>query len=92
MSDQSEREAFEATAAPALQPELWHDEKQDQWSPEIEAAHPMKTGAHAEYAMALEMVGNRRSKGALVALVCWLLQRSKAALQPVPRSDTGEAL
>lgn len=54
----------------------WHDDKPDQWTPLILAAHPMKTGAHEHYATALEMVGNRRSKSELVALVCWLLQRA----------------
>jgi hypothetical protein len=53
----------------------WED-ADDQWSEQIDAAHPMKTGAHRQYATALEMVGHRRSKGELVALVCWLLQRA----------------
>lgn len=50
-------------------------DRRDQWTPMIEASHPMKTGAHDAYATALEMVGNRHSKGALVQLVCWLVQR-----------------
>jgi hypothetical protein len=52
----------------------WHDVKEDQWTPEIEAAHPLRSKNYKAYETALEMVGNRRSKGALVKLVCWLLQ------------------
>ena len=51
------------------------DDRRDCWTPMIEASHPLQTGAHDAYATALEMVGNRHSKGALVDLVCWLVQR-----------------
>lgn len=63
-------------------PEPWHDDKPDEWSPSIDAAHPMKSGAHDAYATAMKMVGNRKSKGALVELVCWLLQ-SRAPQVPI---------
>ncbi len=52
----------------------WTDE--DQPLPEdeaIDAAHPVRTGNHAIYAEAMRMVGAKRSKGALVELVNWLL-------------------
>jgi hypothetical protein len=62
----------EALAEPA--PEAWGD-KLDEWSAAIDASHPMKTGAHDAYTQAMKMVGSRKSKGALVGLVCWLLQR-----------------
>lgn len=48
-------------------------DKPDAWSEQIAEAHPTRTGNHATYAKALEMVGNRHSKGALVELVNWLL-------------------
>lgn len=50
----------------------WGD-REDQHSEAISAAHPVHTGEHKTYATALEMVGNRRSKYALVDLVNWLL-------------------
>jgi hypothetical protein len=52
----------------------WCDEDQD--LPEddaIDAAHPLQTGDHKSYETALRLVGARRSKGALVGLVCWLV-------------------
>jgi hypothetical protein len=80
------------------------DDKRDRWTPMIEASHPLEVGtkdAHDAYATAMEMVGNRHSKGALVDLVCWLVQRVDAAEQqlrtsgvPVVReywNDTPEA-
>lgn len=60
----------ELEAKPTEEP--WGD-KRDQWSIEIDAAHPMKTGDHKTRQIANEMVGNRHSKGALVDLVNWLL-------------------
>jgi hypothetical protein len=56
---------------------VWSDKK-DEWSEAIDAAHPTRSGAHAEYATAMQMVGNRHSKGELVDLVTWLLVRLKA--------------
>lgn len=41
----------------------------------ISAAHPLSTGDHDRYLRALEMVGARHSKYALVDLVNWLLYR-----------------
>jgi len=57
------------------------EDRRDRWTPMIEASHPLKTGAHDAYATAMEMVGNRHSKGALVDLVCWLVQRVDDAEQ-----------
>jgi hypothetical protein len=53
---------------------IW-DDKPDEWTPEIEEAFPTRSGSHEAYATAMRMVGSRRSKGALVALVNWLLVR-----------------
>jgi len=50
------------------------DEKDDQWTTAIDESHPLKTKAYAAYDTAMEMVGNRRTKGSLVDLVCWLIQ------------------
>lgn len=52
----------------------WED-GDDEWTMRIHAAHPGRSGAHDEYETAMRMVGNRRSKGELVALVTWLLTR-----------------
>ena len=54
--------------------DVW-DDKPDEWTDEIEKAFPTRSGAHEAYATAMRMVGNRHSKGALVALVTWLLVR-----------------
>lgn len=40
---------------------------------QIEAAFPTRSGRHDTYAEAMRLVGARRSKGSLVALVNWLL-------------------
>lgn len=58
----------------------WSDS--DQPIPEddaIKAAHPLKTGRHDLYQEAMRMVGAKRSKGALVDLVVWLLVRVEQA-------------
>jgi len=45
---------------------------------EIDAAHPMRSGRHDLWAEAMRLVGAKRSKGSLVALVNWLLIRVAA--------------
>lgn len=45
----------------------------------ISEAFPTRSGDHASYAEAMRLVGARRSKGTLVALVNWLLHRVKVA-------------
>src|ERR1017187_9307219 len=47
---------------------VWEDVK-DEWSDQINAAFPTRSGSHDEYALAMRMVGHRHSKGELVALV-----------------------
>ena len=56
----------------------WEDQE-DEWSEQIKAAFPTRSGSHDEYGMAMKMVGNRHSKSSLVALVNWLLVRCKKA-------------
>ena len=46
----------------------------------IEAAFPTRSKSYATYDEAMRMVGAKRSKGALVALVNWLLVTRAAAL------------
>jgi hypothetical protein len=63
-----ERELAEALA--------WSDD--DRPLPEdeaIQAAHPLKTKAYDRHREAMRLVGAKRSKGALVDLVNWLLSR-----------------
>lgn len=56
-----------------IEQEPWED-KADEWSESIKAAHPAHNDrTHEQYAIAMKMVGNRHSKQALVALVTWLL-------------------
>lgn len=55
------------------EPSEWDSDKADSWSEKINAAFPTRSGSHEEYATAMQMVGNRYSKGSLVALVNWLL-------------------
>jgi hypothetical protein len=66
-----ELEAF-LLAEAASKTDGWKDAK-DEWSAAIDAAHPMRSGSHSEYATAMRMIGNRHSKGELVDLVNWLL-------------------
>lgn len=50
----------------------WEDKK-DEWTDAIRAAHPTRSESHDEWGTAMRMVGHRHSKGELVALVNWLL-------------------
>lgn len=72
------------------QPAEWHDEKPDEYTPLIEAAHPLKTKNYKAWDTAMQMVGNRRNKHALVELVCWLLQRVEE--QPAKQAKGQEAV
>jgi hypothetical protein len=45
----------------------------------IAKAHPLKSGDHTGYMEAMRLVGAKRSKGALVNLVHWLLLRATTA-------------
>lgn len=54
---------------------VWSD-KPDEWSEKIREAFPTRSGSHEQYGIAMTMVSNRHSKGALVALVNWLLVRA----------------
>lgn len=69
----------------------WKDteDHDDAHTAAIDAAHPCNTGKHALYANALEMVGNRYSKYALVDLVNWLLARAEAAKARVKELESG---
>jgi hypothetical protein len=71
---------FDAVAAEALEGRPWED-TEDEWDDAIASVHPAPgAGTHGHYATAMRMVGNRRSKGALVALVNWLLVERGTAL------------
>ena len=59
-----------------LTDEDWGDRK-DQWTDAIQAEHPLNTKDYKTYEMAMEMVGNRHGKFALVALVNWLLRKAQ---------------
>ena len=50
----------------------WTD-RDDHLTCAINASHPTKTGRHDIYMQAMELVGNRHSKAALVNLVHYLL-------------------
>jgi hypothetical protein len=45
----------------------------DEWTADILAAHPTRSGSHDDWGTAMRMVGHRHSKGELVSLVNWLL-------------------
>lgn len=53
----------------------WAD-RVDEYSDKIKEAHPLRSKAYKEYALAMRMVGDRKSKAELVDLVCWLLQKT----------------
>lgn len=65
-----------AVQAPRL--ELSSEDREDKYTEAINAAHPLKTKRHDLYELAMEMVGNRHSKAALVNLVNWLLSERQA--------------
>ncbi|APB99061.1 hypothetical protein [Polynucleobacter asymbioticus] len=54
----------------------WGD-RDDEWTDEIKAAHPLNTGFYDTYHLACEMVHNRHGKFALVALVNWLIRKAQ---------------
>jgi hypothetical protein len=60
----------------------------DEWTETIRVAHPSRNGAHNAWGVAMQMVGHRHSKGALVALVHWLLVERDGAR----RAAAGSAL
>lgn len=64
----------------------WED-RVDKWTFAVKAAHPVRSESHDEYAVAMKMVGNRHSKGALVELVNWLLTLLKETLPMLDRAD-----
>jgi hypothetical protein len=67
----------------------WND-REDEWSAAIEAAHPTKTQRFDLDDKARQMVSARHSKGALVALVNWLL--AQLATLTAERDAAREAL
>jgi hypothetical protein len=56
----------------------------------IRAAHPIYTGRHDRYLEAMRLVGAKRSKGALVCLVNWLLQRAADAERGHEATETSD--
>lgn len=74
----AERDA--AAAAEAID---WSD-RPDDMTAAIKASHPVNSGDHKTYVRAMELVGNRYSKGALVMLVHHLL---RLATQEKPHGD-----
>lgn len=73
----------------------WGDQA-DEHSAAIDAAHPVNTGDDATFMRALDMVGARRGKYELVALVNWLLVEQAKAQRVgdliVSRKDLAEMM
>lgn len=69
--------------------EAWDDDRPLPEDAEIAAAHPLKTGRHDLYSEARRLVGAKRSKGALVDLVNWLLYRVDDLSTPTPGRRRG---
>jgi hypothetical protein len=67
--------------------ELALSDAPDQWTKEIDAAHPMETDSYGRYEIAMKMVGNRHGKYELVDLVNWLLKCADDAKAERLRSD-----
>lgn len=74
----AELEDLRSKLAAAL---TWEDaeDKNTPEDAEISAAFPTRSNDHETYGEAMRLVGARYSKGALVALVNWLLRRVKVA-------------
>lgn len=75
----AEKNEWQRRALAAEAVAAWEDDTPDEWTEQINEAHPARSNAHDEYGVAMKMVGNRRSKQALVALVTWLLVRRAGA-------------
>ena len=67
----------------------WSD-KPDGLTDAVHKAHPVFTKKYDTYTYALELVSNRHSKGALVALVNYLLQQSDEAREKALREAADE--
>lgn len=52
-------------------------DREDEYTQRINRHHPTSTGDHKTYAKAMELVGNRHSKAALVDLVNFLLRNQQ---------------
>ncbi len=70
----------------------WED-KEDEWTPAIDAAHPMSKPGHMtheesdRYKTAMKMVGHRHGKYALINLVNWLLERAAKSEDAAARKN-----
>jgi hypothetical protein len=60
-----------------LKPQKDWQDRDDELTDEIENLHPCETGDHKTYTKAMELIGNRHSKGSLVCLVNYFLAREK---------------
>lgn len=72
--------AVQRLAEELRQARYWEDVN-DEWTSQIKAAHPTRSGSHDEYGIAMKMVGHRHSKGELVSLVNWLLRDFNKAVE-----------
>lgn len=62
------------------QASTWEEDQfADEWTAAIKAAHPSRSESHEEYGIAMQMVGHRKSKWALLELVNWLLVSLRAS-------------
>lgn len=70
---------FSAAVKPSTeaQPLAWDDDRPLPEDEAIDAAFPTRSGRHDTYQEAMRMVGAKRSKGALVSLVNWLLIKAE---------------
>lgn len=67
----------------------WDADREDEWTERINGHHPCNTGDHKTYAKAMELVGNRHSKYALVDLVNFLLRNQARASRQDTSGDIG---
>lgn len=81
LSAERDRAVARAEKAEQERDEALHwEDVDDEWTEQIDAAFPTRSGSHQQYAAARKMVGHRHSKGQLVALVNWILVERDAAL------------
>lgn len=60
-----------------LKPQKEWQDRDDELTEAIDELHPCETGDHQTYTKAMELIGNRHSKGSLVCLVNYFLAREK---------------
>jgi hypothetical protein len=75
-----------------LKPQKDWQDRDDELTEAIDELHPCETGDHKTYTRAMELIGNRHSKGSLVCLVNYFLAREKQLKTMQERIEDSEII